>query len=209
MKKSTFTLAALAAGSLLSFSAHSAIISFTFEGTTAFDCVDCVPSGTNITAVYTIDTNNAFDAELGKLIYQTADITVGSDVFSFNANNRLDSIFNTGMEVYTLNVESVDTFIASNDFYGYMGFESLGPVTSNSFTWNSYTTNQAYTGDFSISGDFFGNAYIQSYAGANSFKANYEATSFSVSTSVVPVPAAVWLFGSGLIGLAGVARRKV
>jgi len=27
-------------------------------------------------------------------------------------------------------------------------------------------------------------------------------------TSVVPVPAAVWLFGSGLIGLAGFARRK-
>lgn len=29
-----------------------------------------------------------------------------------------------------------------------------------------------------------------------------------VRTSVVPVPAAVWLFGSGLIGLAGIARRK-
>ena len=27
-------------------------------------------------------------------------------------------------------------------------------------------------------------------------------------TSVVPVPAAVWLFGSGLIGLIGIARRK-
>ncbi len=27
-------------------------------------------------------------------------------------------------------------------------------------------------------------------------------------TSAVPVPAAVWLFGSGLLGLAGVARRK-
>jgi hypothetical protein len=26
--------------------------------------------------------------------------------------------------------------------------------------------------------------------------------------TVVPVPAAVWLFGSGLLGLAGVARRK-
>lgn len=25
---------------------------------------------------------------------------------------------------------------------------------------------------------------------------------------VVPIPAAVWLFGSGLIGLVGVARRK-
>jgi len=27
-------------------------------------------------------------------------------------------------------------------------------------------------------------------------------------TSVVPVPAAVWLFGTGLVGLAGLARRK-
>ena len=30
----------------------------------------------------------------------------------------------------------------------------------------------------------------------------------SVATSAVPVPAAVWLFGSGLLGLVGVARRK-
>lgn len=30
----------------------------------------------------------------------------------------------------------------------------------------------------------------------------------SVSFSVVPVPAAAWLFGSGLLGLIGVARRK-
>jgi len=32
--------------------------------------------------------------------------------------------------------------------------------------------------------------------------------SYLVSASAVPVPAAVWLFGSGLIGLIGVARRK-
>ena len=32
--------------------------------------------------------------------------------------------------------------------------------------------------------------------------------SYLVQTSVVPVPAAVWLFGSGLIGLIGFARRK-
>ncbi len=32
--------------------------------------------------------------------------------------------------------------------------------------------------------------------------------SFLVKASVVPIPAAVWLFGSGLIGLIGVARRK-
>ncbi len=29
-----------------------------------------------------------------------------------------------------------------------------------------------------------------------------------ITTSPVPVPAAVWLFGSGLVGLAGIARRR-
>lgn len=29
-----------------------------------------------------------------------------------------------------------------------------------------------------------------------------------VNTSVIPVPAAVWLFGSGLLGLVGIARRR-
>ena len=33
-------------------------------------------------------------------------------------------------------------------------------------------------------------------------------TSFSGSISAVPVPAAVWLFGSGLLGMAGIARRQ-
>jgi hypothetical protein len=32
--------------------------------------------------------------------------------------------------------------------------------------------------------------------------------SWSATVSAVPVPAAVWLFGSGLIGLVGMARRK-
>jgi hypothetical protein len=34
------------------------------------------------------------------------------------------------------------------------------------------------------------------------------ATPLSLSISAVPVPAAVWLFGSGLLGLVGMARRK-
>jgi hypothetical protein len=42
------------------------------------------------------------------------------------------------------------------------------------------------------------------------FNANFDAQSLTVTgyTPAIPVPAAVWLFGSGLLGLVGVARRK-
>jgi hypothetical protein len=44
------------------------------------------------------------------------------------------------------------------------------------------------------------------------FNANFDFTSIHIEsftpTSAVPVPAAVWLFGSGLMGLVGVARRR-
>ncbi len=39
----------------------------------------------------------------------------------------------------------------------------------------------------------------------NGFAANWR---LEGTMTVVPVPAAVWLFGSGLLGLVGVARRK-
>lgn len=42
---------------------------------------------------------------------------------------------------------------------------------------------------------------------SNGIGANYEITSVS-SVTTVPVPAAAWLFGSGLLGLIGIARRK-
>jgi hypothetical protein len=31
---------------------------------------------------------------------------------------------------------------------------------------------------------------------------------YGIEISQVPLPAAVWLFGSGLLGLVGIARRK-
>jgi hypothetical protein len=40
------------------------------------------------------------------------------------------------------------------------------------------------------------------------FGADAVAGVYTESVSAVPVPAAAWLFGSGLIGLVGIARRK-
>lgn len=46
-------------------------------------------------------------------------------------------------------------------------------------------------------------------AGTWTLGANGDLTWNIASATVVPVPAAVWLFGSGLLGLVGVARRKL
>jgi hypothetical protein len=40
------------------------------------------------------------------------------------------------------------------------------------------------------------------------FNANFNANLTGTPDTVIPVPAAVWLFGSGLLGLVGIARRK-
>ena len=46
---------------------------------------------------------------------------------------------------------------------------------------------------------------------APALQPNYVGASITITTpaGTVPVPAAIWLFGSGLIGLIGLARRKV
>lgn len=71
------------------------------------------------------------------------------------------------------------------------------------------------TTPFDLSGTLFPNIYTLSAnanIGANAFgqEAVGGAADFSLDFNVapVPIPAAVWLFGSGLLGLVGIARRK-
>lgn len=51
-------------------------------------------------------------------------------------------------------------------------------------------------------GPFLAAAHIQNTTGAGTGGSGW------IAPAPIPVPAAIWLFGSGLIGLAGVARRK-
>lgn len=45
-------------------------------------------------------------------------------------------------------------------------------------------------------------------SGGSKINPDHESSLVTVANAVVPVPAAAWLFGSGLIGLIGVARKK-
>lgn len=51
------------------------------------------------------------------------------------------------------------------------------------------------------------NFSIDTFSDTGNFGFDGTVTNVSVST-VVPIPAAVWLFGSGILGLIGVSRRK-
>ena len=76
------------------------------------------------------------------------------------------------------------------------GFDCLGNALSGGATF----TDDGISGSPMVDGPFYGAIVNFDIGSGNSL------TVLNVST--VPVPAAVWLFGSGLLGLIGVARRK-
>ena len=75
--------------------------------------------------------------------------------------------------------------------------ESLGSLMApGSFTFD-YVPGDRAIGEYSVSFYGFADASTSSQLGQ-----------YGIDISQVPVPAAAWLFGSGLIGLIGIARRK-
>ena len=98
---------------------------------------------------------------------------------------------------------------ASNDIKS--SAYTIGPVPIATTPIN--TTGQKVTGttlaDLSLGTDD-GIGGSPEFGGPTSgFSPNFDFTSLTVTrVSAVPVPAAVWLFGSGAIGLLGMARRK-
>ena len=51
-------------------------------------------------------------------------------------------------------------------------------------------------------------SYLITFDGFNGPESPIDGSTLAIDVQVVPVPAAAWLFGSGLIGLVGIARRK-
>lgn len=111
---------------------------------------------------------------------------------------------------------------------GTIGFDSSGGNTL-SIAAGSYTFTEANDALYNLTGasltlasGALSDFSYQAISGTNGAPADFDSffTSFlsdvylsgtwntTVQMSPVPVPAAVWLFGSGLLGLVGLARRK-
>jgi len=92
-------------------------------------------------------------------------------------------------------------FINTHDDFMALMDELLNSNTGFSF-WHRAINSQSIQEDYFTSGNSQG--IYTSLEGVR-----YQGSASLASISAVPVPAAVWLFGSGLIGLAGIARRKI
>ncbi len=84
----------------------------------------------------------------------------------------------------------------------------LSVIANPSASWTTY--NLSTVADASATGGITLQFNSTCGADANCFADfTIDNVSISADVSAVPVPAAVWLFGSGLLGLVGVARRKI
>ena len=193
--------AALATGVLVS--------GFTASATT----ISLIPSAQNVADGATF----AVDIIAGDLPSGTAG---GALDISWNAADMtLDSIYlattdgadsNGGM--FLGNWDPVSTFFTGVDstgpgsisglyvgsWFGVSGLQAIGQLN---FTLGTGVTNSLISLDAAALGGTWSSYDI------GDFTNTYEGT--IINPTVVPIPAAFWLFGSGLIGLVGVARRRI
>ena len=83
------------------------------------------------------------------------------------------------------------------------------PIATSSFNTTGQTGYPTTLGQLSLGTDDGIGGSPMDNGPFSGFNANFDITSLTLSAvPAIPVPAAVWLFGSGLLGLLGVARRK-
>lgn len=117
---------------------------------------------------------------------------------------------NNGLSLAVPGVESTMTFT------GFSGSNASGTSVSGQYTLgagiyslvvggaNPFDLATYLADAFATNGD-----YTNPSAALTAYNADRLARTFNLQFSAVPIPAAVYLFGSGLIGLVGLARRKM
>ncbi len=117
------------------------------------------------------------------------------DVFVVAASN---TVFGAGVG-YSANFKACNAATIKNCLWDYLDYGPDGqPIAANKWMLSSVDGN----------GDGIMGVSMQTGGPFAGFNANFNANMNPTPDTVIPVPAAVWLFGSGLMGLAAVARRK-
>jgi len=137
----------------------------------------------------------------------------GFDAAGYGAD--ANSVFSVSFEVDQLTDFSLTGSLDSNLYDSYVSVSlmengvSLFSMDSNDLI-DFYSPGVMLT-PFSYAGQFDAGNRYQLILSSYSFDSDYYSEEWKfdlATTSVVPVPAALWLFGSGFILLAGVMKRK-
>lgn len=203
------TSAAALVAALAGGSANAATVSYYLDQSNA------LPDGVNYAQVTISD-------GLGGDIDFTVDVILSAFSVSSGANFGMQTFsfnYDASLSVSSANIMAIDPAswnISQNanagGGFGKFDFELAGTGSSRtetlSFSISGVSDDTVYdyavaSGLMPSSGDFFA-AHIAGFDTTN----GVTSAQFAGSTAV-PVPAALWLFGTGLIGLLGVARQRV
>jgi len=160
-------------------SAQAALVNYTITGDVIFGDED-FPNAFGLTAAETITATGVFDDSV---------LTSGSGTVLFNSGSGNSMTLFVGSE----------TFTASNDDRYTSGFPS---ITMTNFSLDDFDF-LAVIGSNGAPADF-----SSFFNGFDDFDALYGEWRTTVEISAVPVPAALWLFGSGLMALVLAGRKN-
>lgn len=184
---SAFAMSAIAAPAPYSNTGTQNLIEYTFTAATAGDITAFFVGKGGAEYVNTLSISiNGVDTGISGLNNQTS---VYGQSLNFGHANAGDVI------VFSLYVADLDRTWSS--------------VKSQNIDEVNHVYSATFAGDQSIPAGLY--LAFEDFKGTNSPDYNYLDAQFvitNVNTPEVPVPAAAWLMGSGLLGLAGVARRR-
>lgn len=144
--------------------------------------------------------------------------TIDQNYYYTSANANGSTSLSIDFQVDTPQLFDLSGFVSSSIYSGYSsGYAEVSLRSQDGSFEISFRTPywDGNTTPFDLSGTLFPNIYTlraNADIGANAYyeEAVGGAAEFYLEFDVaaVPIPATVWLFGSGLIGLVGIARRK-
>ncbi len=170
---------------------------------------NCTTGGFIAACAGDLDTNNPWGASTVPIdvLLQSTSWAEGDAAMTWDSVTEDSTPFTTmfvdGNGWFSVDVTSLlETMVTSATDYGFS-------LSSEYYTNDNTNRAPEQVGDSVIRVDAGGTPVVQ-FCDSESSSGMCASGSFAptLTVSAVPVPAAVWLFGSGLLGLVGVARRK-